>query len=54
MLRAQRGSHVFLRPKYIPYTYMDPLGEILGLFCLVLRNWTGEVFRCVVLPCMKP
>ena len=25
--RAQRGSHIpTLRPKYIPYTYMDPLG----------------------------
>ena len=27
ILRAQRGSHIpTLRPKYIPYTYMDPLG----------------------------
>ena len=26
-LRAQKGSHIpTLRPKYIPYTYMDPLG----------------------------
>ena len=25
MLRAQRGSHIpTLRPKYIPFTYMDP------------------------------
>ena len=28
ILRAQRGSHIpTLRPKYIPYTYMDPLGS---------------------------
>ena len=27
ILRAQRGSHIpTLRPKYIPYSYMDPLG----------------------------
>ena len=27
LLRAQRGSHIpTLRPKYIPYSYMDPLG----------------------------
>ena len=27
ILRAKRGSHIpTLRPKYIPYTYMDPLG----------------------------
>ena len=27
ILRAQRGSHIpTLRPRYIPYTYMDPLG----------------------------
>ena len=27
ILRAQRVSHVpTLRPKYIPYSYMDPLG----------------------------
>ena len=27
ILRPQRGSHIpTLRPKYIPYTYMDPLG----------------------------
>ena len=29
-LRAQRGSHIpTLRPKYIPYTYMDPLGTLM-------------------------
>ena len=29
ILRAQRGSHIpTLRPKYIPYTYMDPLGQV--------------------------
>ena len=29
ILRAQRGSHIpTLRPKYIPYSYMDPLGYI--------------------------
>ena len=28
ILRAQRGSHIpTLRRKYIPYSYMDPLGE---------------------------
>ena len=28
ILRAQRGSHIpTLKPKYIPYNYMDPLGE---------------------------
>ena len=28
ILRGQRGSHIpTLRPKYIPYSYMDPLGE---------------------------
>ena len=28
VLRAQRGSHIpTLRPKYIPYSYMDPLGQ---------------------------
>ena len=27
ILRAQRGSPIpTIRPKYIPYTYMDPLG----------------------------
>ena len=32
ILRAQRGSHIpTLRPKYIPYSYMDPLG-ILSFF----------------------
>ena len=31
ILRAQKGSHIpTLRPKYIPYTYMDPLGKVLG------------------------
>ena len=29
ILRAQRGSHIpTLRPKYIPYTYIDPLGML--------------------------
>ena len=28
ILRAQRGSHIpTLRPKYTPYSYMDPLGR---------------------------
>ena len=32
ILRAQRGSHIpTLRPKYIPYTYMDPLGVGFGV-----------------------
>ena len=27
IFKAQRGSHIpTLRPKYLPYTYMDPLG----------------------------
>ena len=30
ILRAQGGSHIpTLRPKYIPYSYMDPLGPKL-------------------------
>ena len=29
--RAHRGSHIpTLRAKYIPYSYMDPLGHSLG------------------------
>ena len=29
ILRAQRGSHIpTLKPKYMPYNYMDPLGII--------------------------
>ena len=29
ILRAQRGSHIpTLRAKYIPYSYMDPLGSM--------------------------
>ena len=28
ILKAQRGSHIpTLRPKYLPYSYMDPLGK---------------------------
>ena len=28
ILRAQRGSHIpTVRAKYIPYSYMDPLGN---------------------------
>ena len=28
MLRAQRGSYIpTLGPKYMPYSYMDPLGQ---------------------------
>ena len=28
ILRAQRGSHIpILRPEYIPYSYMGPLGR---------------------------
>ena len=31
ILRAQKGSHIpTLRPKYIPYSYMDPLGKRLS------------------------
>ena len=31
ILRAQRGSHTpTLRPKYMPYSYMDPLGQAGG------------------------
>ena len=31
ILRAHRGSHIpTLRAKYIPYSYMDPLGHSLG------------------------
>ena len=33
--RAQRGSHIpTLRPKYVPYTYIDPLGR--GGICFKL------------------
>ena len=29
ILRAQRGSHIpTLGPKYTPYSYMDPLGNL--------------------------
>ena len=29
ILRAQRGYHIpTLRPKYIPYSYIDPLGQM--------------------------
>ena len=32
ILRAQRGSHIpTLRPNYIPLTYMDPLGRVIGV-----------------------
>ena len=32
ILRAQTGSHIpTLRPKYIPFTYMDPLGVCIAL-----------------------
>ena len=31
ILRAKRGSHIpTLRPKYLPYSYMDPLGHLLA------------------------
>ena len=31
ILKAQRGSHIpTLRPKYTPYSYMDPLGLCFG------------------------
>ena len=34
ILRAQRGSHIpTLRPKYTPYSYMDPLGLSPHEFC---------------------
>ena len=34
ILRAQRGSHIpTLRPKYIPYSYMDPLGDLRVFHC---------------------
>ena len=30
ILKAKRGSHIpTLRPKYLPYSYMDPLGSLL-------------------------
>ena len=39
ILRAQRGSHIpTLRPKYIPYTYMDPLGLVLRASSSTLRG----------------
>ena len=31
ILKAQRGSQITtLRPKYLPYSYMDPLGMIFA------------------------
>ena len=49
ILRAQRSSHIpTLRPKYIPYTYMDPLGIVvlgsLGIYrdCKVLTESFSE------------
>ena len=42
ILRAQRGSHIpTLRPKYIPYTYMDPLGMLVVVVCVLV--WHGMV-----------
>ena len=36
ILRPQRGSHVAtLRTKYIPYTYMDPLGMFFSAKMIV-------------------
>ena len=52
ILRAQRGPHIpTLRPKYIPYSYMDPLGPtmtasmpmILGLQAIACGIGGGEV-----------
>ena len=44
ILRAQRGSHIpTLRPKYILYTYIDPLGTLSeALSLLALRQ--GDCF----------
>ena len=48
ILRAQRGSHIpTLKPKYIPYNYMDPLG--LGTLKpqkpYYLSTWTRRVMQ---------
>ena len=53
ILSAQRGSHIpTLRPKYIPYTYMDPLGVVAMLRRCVspspLRIRLHEVRPCLV------
>ena len=40
ILRAQRGSHIpTLRPKYLPYSYMEPLGSGHG----VLWEWSERL-----------
>ena len=46
ILRAQRGSHIpTLRPKYIPYSYMDPLGDFLQ--GPKIRGHSGKVLLCI-------
>ena len=38
ILRAQRGPHIpTLKPKYVPYSYMDPLGLLPELTTLLVQ-----------------
>ena len=47
ILRAQRGYHIpTLRPKYIPYTYMDPLGFWAIPYFMYLRGTLYVGVRC--------
>ena len=51
ILRAQRVSHIpTLRPKYTPYSYMDPLGSILSpaqsASWITLRNLRTQAISC--------
>ena len=46
ILRAQRGSHIpTLRAKYIPYSYMDPLGKQAGVACCMQAS-RRQLCRC--------
>ena len=56
ILRAQKGSHIpTLRPKYVPYTYMDPLGNIQNLhelrgLAFSLKKQALQATRGTILP----
>ena len=43
ILRAQRGSHIpTLKPKYILYTYVDPLGPQMSHSLNSLKGVMGD------------
>ena len=46
ILRAQRGSHIpTLRAKYIPYSYMDPLGiRMITMIIVITMNICSHVY----------